>query len=451
MSNFEIGIHLFLQLSVIIATCRAVGWFGRRFLGQTQVFMEMVAGVLLGPSLFGLVAPEVQARLFPKLLAVAAAGGETVTIAHPNMTILYALAQVGLVLYMFVIGLEFDLSLLRGRARSAGLVSVAGIAVPFAAGAALLPYLMARDDLFASGVGAGVAWLFVGASISITAFPMLARILYERGIAATRLGTLTLAAGSLDDAVAWCLLALVLALFRKDPTSAWLTIGGGVVYGAVMLTAGRRLLERFSRSFEKHGELTTDAFTGVIVVLMICAWITDGIGIYAVFGAFVCGAAMPKGEFADVLTGRIEQLTTSLFLPMFFVYSGLNTRIGLVDSFDLWVVTTVVIAVSILGKGVACMVAARIAGESWHHASVIGVLMNARGLMELILLNIGLERGVITPTFFTIMVLMAVVTTGMASPLYQLLSRNLVLEGARIPGTRRSLIPPDATTSLPLP
>lgn len=450
MSNFEIGIHLFLQLAVIIATCRVVGWLGRRFLGQTQVFMEMVAGVLLGPSLLGLVAPQVQASLFPKLLTITTAAGATVQIPHPNMAILYALAQVGLVLYMFVIGLEFDLSLLKGRAKSAGLVSTAGILVPFACGAALLPYLMARDDLFTADVGAGVAWLFVGASISITAFPMLARILYERGIASTRLGTLTLAAGSIDDAVAWCLLALVLALFGKDPDAAWKTIGGGILYGVTMLTAGRRVFASFAHSFQKRGELTMDAFTAIIVVLMICAWITDAIGIYAVFGAFVCGAAMPKGEFADVLTGRIEQLTTSLFLPMFFVYSGLNTKIGLVNTMDLCVVATVVILVSIVGKGVACMVAARVAGESWHHSAVIGILMNARGLMELILLNIGLERGVITPTFFTIMVLMAVVTTGMASPIYQFLSRGLVLEGARVPGTRRLLVPEDATTSLPL-
>lgn len=450
MSNFEIGIHLFLQLAVIIATCRVVGWLGRRFLGQTQVFMEMVAGVLLGPSVFGLLAPVLQSSLFPKLLTITSAAGATMQVPHPNMSILYALAQVGLVLYMFVIGLEFDLSLLRGRARSAGLVSSAGILVPFACGAVLLPYLMARDDLFAPSVNWGVAWLFVGASISITAFPMLARILYERGIASTRLGTLTLAAGSIDDAVAWCLLALVLALFRDDPRAAWMTIGGGLVYGVTMLTVGRRAFGLFARSFEKHGELTMDAFTGIVVILMICAWITDAIGIYAVFGAFVCGAAMPKGEFADALTSRIEQLTTSLFLPMFFVYSGLNTRIGLVNTMDLWVVATVVILVSILGKGVACMVAARVAGEDWRHASVIGILMNARGLMELILLNVGLERGVISPTFFTIMVLMAVVTTGMASPIYAFLSRGLVLEGARVPGTRRALVPEDATTSIPL-
>jgi Kef-type K+ transport system membrane component KefB len=440
LSNFQIGIQLFLQLAVIILSCRLIGWLGRRFLGQTQVFMEMVAGVVLGPSLFGLLAPTIQGWLFPKHLVLQTAAGPML-VAHPNMTILYAVAQVGLVLYMFVIGLEFDVGLLRGRARSAGLVSGAGILVPFLAGGLLLPFLMARNDLFSAKVSFSVAFLFVGASISITAFPMLARILYERGIASTPLGTLTLAAGSIDDAIAWCLLAIVLAVFKDTPETAWITVGGGLAYGLFMMTVGRKLLQGFSRAFEREGELRTDMFTSVIIILMCCAFFTDYIGIYAVFGAFICGAAMPKGGFALALTERIESLTTSLFLPMFFVYSGLNTRIGLVNTVDLWLVTAVVVLISILGKGVACMLAARVSGETWRHSAVVGILMNARGLMELILLNIGLERGVITPTFFTIMVLMAVITTGMASPLYHVLSRGLVLEGAKVPGTSRNLAP----------
>ena len=443
MSNFQVGILLFLQLAVIISACRAIGWLGRRFLGQTQVFMEMVAGVLLGPSLLGLLWPSTQTWLFPKQLAVESAG-QVILVPHPNMTVLYALAQVGLVLYMFVIGLEFDLWLLRGRVKSAGLVSGAGILVPFAAGAALLPFLLQRNDLFAPEVSTGVALLFLGSSISITAFPMLARILYERGIASTRLGTLTLAAGSIDDAIAWCLLALVLAFFKDTPETAWMTVGGGIAYGTVMLTVGRHWFRRFARGFEADGQISADVFTTVIVVLMLCAFVTDYLGIYAVFGAFICGTAMPKGRFAEALTDRIEQITTSLFLPMFFVYSGLNTKIGLVNTLDLWVVAGVVIVISILGKGVACMLAARVSGEPWRHSAVIGTLMNARGLMELILLNIGLERGVITPTLFTILVLMAVVTTGMASPLYEVLSRGLVLEGARVPGSRRPVEPPGA-------
>jgi Kef-type K+ transport system membrane component KefB len=431
MSSFQIGIHLFLQLAVIIATCRLIGWLGRRFLGQTQVFMEMVAGVVLGPSVLGLVSPRLQDWLFPKRLVVETIGGSP-PVAHPNMVILYALAQLGLVLYMFVIGLEFDVRQLRGRARSAGLVSSAGIVVPFVAAAALVPYLLGRSDLFTDTITWSVAWLFVGASIAITAFPMLARILYERGISATPLGTLTLAAGSIDDAVAWCLLAVVLALFQDQPSVAVVTLLGGLIYGVAMMTVGRRLFSRFERGFEQRGgHLSGGAFAGVLIVVMTCAWITDAIGIYAVFGAFVCGTAMPKRELAVALTRDIEKLTTTLLLPMFFVYSGLNTKIGLLNTLELWGVAAIVVTASILGKGVACMLAARLAGESWRHSALVGALMNARGLMELILLNIGLERGVITPTFFTIMVIMAVVTTGLASPLYQLLSRNLDLDGSR--------------------
>ena len=272
---------------------------------------------------------------------------------------------------------------------------------------------------------------------------MTNRILFERGIASTRLGTLTLAAGSIDDAIAWCLLALVLALFKDTPETVWMTAGGGLLYAGILLTAGRRWFRRFSLTVDADGRLSMDVFAGVIVILMTCAFVTDYIGIYAVFGAFTCGAVMPKGRFAEVLTLRLEQLTTSLFLPMFFVYSGLNTKVGLLNTGGLWGVALVLIVFSIFGKGVACAVAARIGGESWRHSTLIGTLMNARGLMELILLNIGLERGVITPTFFTIMVLMAVVTTGMASPLYDVFSRGLVLEGARVAGTRRSS-PPDA-------
>jgi Kef-type K+ transport system membrane component KefB len=190
-------------------------------------------------------------------------------------------------------------------------------------------------------------------------------------------------------------------------------------------------------------------FTVVVVLLMLCGFLTDYIGIYAVFGAFVYGAAMPKGPFAEAVTHRIEQLTTTLFLPMFFVYSGLNTKIGLVNTWELWGLAALICVVSVLGKGVACMLAARVGGESWHHSAVVGTLMNARGLMELILLNIGLERGVITPTFFTIMVIMAVVTTGMASPIYSLLSRNLVLPGARVPGTRVAFDPQLAAVAQP--
>lgn len=422
MTSFEVGIHLFLQLAVIILACRAVGWLGRRFLGQSQVFMEMAVGVMLGPSLLGVIAPGAQAWLFPRQLAVGGAGGD-VMVAHPNMTILYALAQIGLVLYMFVIGLEFDLGMLRGRLKGVASVSGAGVVAPFLVALVLAPLLMARGDLFAPGASSGVALLFVGAALSITAFPMLARILYESGLSKTGVGAMTIASGAIDDAVAWCLLALVLSIFRDAPELLWITLVGGVVYGGVLLTLGRRLLGAVAARVTSDGMLSLDTMGLVLALLAACAFITDYIGIYAVFGAFILGVAMPKGALSRELSARIEPLTTSFLLPMFFVYSGLNTKIGLVDSAELWLLTGVVTAAAIVAKLAACALAARATGERWPHAAIVGSLMNARGLMELILLNIGLERGVITPTCFAIMVLMAVVTTGMASPLVHWLSR----------------------------
>ena len=424
MSNLSLAILLFLQLAVIIGTCRLVGWLGRRFLGQTQVVMEMVAGVLLGPSLFGVLAPELQAQLFPKQLVLETAQG-TVAVAHPAMMVLYFLAQIGLVLYMFLIGLEFDVRRLKGQGGTAVSVSAAGVIAPFGLGILVAMWLHGTPGhvFFTDRVSLLGAILFVGSAISITAFPMLARILYERGISRTRMGTLTLTAGSMDDALAWCFLAVVLATLEASPKRALMAVGGGLIYGLFMMLIARRWLAKLGERTERQGGLSFDTYTFIVLLVMVCAFITDGIGIYAVFGAFICGAALPKGRFAEWITERTEQLTTALFLPIFFVYSGLNTKIGLVNTPWLWFVTAVVILASIAGKGVACTLAARYGGLSWRDSLSVGTLMNARGLMELILLNIGLEHGAITPTYFTIMVMMAVVTTLMASPLYNLIAR----------------------------
>ncbi|HVS04515.1 MAG TPA: cation:proton antiporter [Thermoanaerobaculia bacterium] len=412
----EHAARLFLQLSVILVVCRLAGWVGRRWLGQTQVVSEMVAGVLLGPSFFGLLAPAAQHWLFPRQLAVVV-GGEVAAVAHPSMVVLYALSQLGLVLYMFLVGLELDLGLLRGGARGAVTISAAGIVAPLLLGAALGLLLAGRDDLFRTGIAPAVAALFLGASLAITAFPMLARILYERGLARSRLGTLTLTAGSLDDAVAWCLLAVVLAVVDAVPARALLTIGGGALFAALLLGPGRALLAR-RLGRRGDGGLGAAGMVEVLLVLFGAAWIADLIGIYAVFGAFVAGVAMPRGALVAAVRERTELLTTTLLLPVFFVFSGLNTRIGLLDTARAWGLVGLVVALAILGKGVACAAAARFAGESWRDAATIGVLMNARGLMELILLDIGLAAGLITPTLFTVLVLMAVVTTLMASPLF---------------------------------
>ncbi|MFI5326449.1 MAG: cation:proton antiporter [Candidatus Rokuibacteriota bacterium] len=412
MTPHDLTVKLFLQLAVILAASRACGFIGRRFFGQTQVVSEIVAGVLLGPSLFGLLAPEAQAWLFPKTLP---AGGP-----HPSMLILYALSQVGLVLYMFIIGMEFNHRLLLGRVRHASLVSGAGIAVPLALGAIAALTLRDDADLFAPHVTPGAAALYLGAAMSITAFPTLARILHEKGITRSRLGTLALAAGSSGDAAAWCLLALVLSYLEGSWLIAVLAIGGGGLYVLVMLLVGRRLLRVLDRGVDGQGRIAPGTLVAALLVLMLGAFVTDVVGIYAVFGAFIVGVAMPRGRFAEAAIGNLEPITTTFLLPVFFVYSGLNTQIGLLTSPAIWRVAVILVAVAIVGKGVACLLAARVAGEAWRESVAIGVLMNARGLMELIILNIGLQHGIITPTLFTIMVLMAVITTLMTSPLFDL-------------------------------
>lgn len=403
MTNFQLSIHLFLQLAIILAACRVVGWAGR-LIGQPQVVGEMIAGVLLGPSLLGLLAPEAHAALFPK---------------NATMTVIYCMAQIGLVLYMFLVGVEFNAGLLRERARSAIAVSVAGMVVPFALGALIALHYFEDRTLFHEGVGRGEAALFLGAAMCITAFPMLARIIYERGIAGTRLGTLALSAGSIDDAAAWCVLAIVLASFQDNPQIAVWAIAGGVGYALFVLLVLKPGLRPLGRFVERRG-MTPSAFSVILILLVLAAWYTDFVGIYAVFGAFILGAAIPRGALASALEEKIEPLTTNFLLPLFFVYSGLNTRIDLVDSWDLWIIAAVVLAAACIGKFAACWAAARLCGEDSRTATAIGALMNARGLMELIILNIGLERGLITPQLFSVMVIMAIATTLMATPAFQL-------------------------------
>jgi Kef-type K+ transport system membrane component KefB len=403
MTSFEISVRVFFQIAVILAACRLVGRAIRPF-GQPQVVAEMVTGVLLGPSLLGLLLPGAQAWLFPA----------------PTKPMIYVLSQLGLVLYMFLIGLEFDLELIRHRLRSAVAVSWAGIATPFALGALLAWLLKDRFPLFAAGVADWQAMLFFGSALSITAFPMLARIISERGLAGTSLGTLALAAGSLDDAAAWCLLAAVLSGFSGKLAIVVLAVGGGAVYLFGMFLAGRPLLARLYGLLGRRPAGEPLILPVTLVLLALAAWATDSLGIYAVFGAFVFGACLPRGPLAERLESQIMPLTTVLLLPMFFINSGLNTAIGLLSDPTMWGIALVVLAASILGKGIACGVAARLCGESSRDAVAIGALMNARGLMELILLNIAYEHGLITQTLFTMLVLMAVVTTLMAVPLFNL-------------------------------
>jgi K+:H+ antiporter len=403
VTNFELSILFFLQLAVILGTCRLVGVLAPR-LGQPPVVSEMVAGVVLGPSVFGALMPVWHAALFPA----------------PSLTIIFAVAQLGLALYMFLVGVEFRADLFRQRVPSALSVSVAGIAAPFVLGGLIALRIHAGGSMFRETVTVSQAVLYLGAAMSITAFPMLARIVHERGLAGTSLGTLALAAGSIDDAVAWCVLAVVLASFGNAPMIAVAAIGGGVMYTVAALFGLRPALVPLGRRVERSGVMGYPMLSFILTLAMLGSWYTDRIGIYAVFGAFVLGTAMPRGKFAEELQRLMAPLTTGLLIPLFFVYSGLNTRIGLVNTWYLVGISALVLIAACVGKGGACWLAARLNGEPPDQAMAIGALMNTRGLMELIILNIGYERGIITQTLFSIMVMMAVVTTLMATPLFEL-------------------------------
>jgi Kef-type K+ transport system membrane component KefB len=402
MTPFDLSVLFFLQLAVILGACRVVGIIFKK-LGQSQVVSEMITGVLLGPSLLGWVFPEFSAYLFPP----------------ESKPILFAVCQVGLVLYMFLIGVEFDVGMIKSRIRSAASVSAAGIVVPFALGTLIAFYLVGDFSLFPAKTTPVQAMLFMGAAMSITAFPMLARIIFEQGLSKTSTGTLALASGAIDDAVAWCVLAIVLASFHQDISLAVYAIGGGISFAILVLVVIKRLLLPLGRMVEVAGEMSHGTLVFVLMLAMLGAWFTDIIQIYAVFGAFIMGIAMPRGKFASELHRLMYPLTTALLLPVFFIYSGLNTKIGLVNTPYLWMLTGIILIAAIIGKGGACYAAARLNGEPHSEAMAVGTLMNARGLMELIILNIGLQRGIIEPALFTIMVLMAVVTTLMTTPIFE--------------------------------
>lgn len=412
MNNVSLAVHFFLQIAVILLFCRLVGLIARRF-GQPQVVAEMVAGVLLGPSLFGLLWPEAQTWLFP---------WDKTQKLRDTQSYLFPASQLGLALYMFVVGMEFRVDIVRKRLKSSIAVSAAGMIAPFVLGAGLAWVFFHHTELFPKATQLREAMLFLGASMCITAFPMLARIIHFKKLSGTTMGTVALGAGAIDDATAWCLLAVVLASFDQNWHYAWINIGGGIAYVAFALLAVRPLLRR-AKSLMIFDDVLSDAGLVIGLALMATgAWFTDLIGLHAVFGAFVMGAAMPRGIITRDLIGRIQPLTVALLLPLFFTYSGLNTKIGLLNTGPLWLMCGAVLLAAVLGKGVACWLAARATGISNREALGIGTLMNARGLMELIIINIGLQRGIISEGLFAALVIMAVVTTLMASPIFERLA-----------------------------
>ncbi len=402
MTPLQLAIQFFLQIGLILLFCRVVGLVAARF-GQPQVVAEMIAGVFLGPSLLGVLWPQAAATLFPA----------------DSLRVLFPVSQLGLALYMFVVGLEFRIDILGKRVRSSVAVSSAGMIMPFVLGVLLGLYFHQNTELFPSKTTMLEASLFMGASMCITAFPMLARIIHFKGLAGTTMGTVALGAGAIDDAMAWCLLAIVLASFTGDFSQAMWSVGGGIVYVFLALWVIRPLMVRWARGVEQRGELSESEFVFCLALLALGAWFTDLIGLHAVFGSFIMGAAMPRGVVHLALIQRIQPLTVALLLPLFFTYSGLNTKMGLIDSPYLWALAAVVLAAAVFGKAIACWLAALWTGISNREAMGIGILMNARGLMELIIINIGLQKGIISPALFAILVIMAVLTTLMASPVFE--------------------------------
>ncbi len=405
--------HVLLALIVIIVASRLTGALFRR-LGQPPVIGEVIAGILLGPSLLGRISPAAGAWLLPPSVA-------------PHLGVL---AQVGVILFMFLVGLELDTGVLKRRAHVTIAISHASIVAPFLLGSATA--LWVYPKLSHRGVPFGVFALFMGVAMSVTAFPVLARILTDRGIQRTRLGVIALACAAVDDVTAWCLLALVSGVAQAQLGNAAQTLGFAALYVTVMLGVVRPAVTRAVRKQELVGALSPHATAVVLVGLLASALATEAIGIHALFGAFLLGAIIPhESLLAKSMRQKLEDVVLVFLLPAFFAFTGMRTQIGLVHGFDQWLVCAVLIAVACAGKFGGTMVAARLSGLDTRDAASLGVLMNTRGLMELIVLNVGLDLGVLSPTLFAMMVLMALATTLATTPLFLLLRRGHALDDER--------------------
>lgn len=415
MTNSQLAEQFFLQIAVILLVCRLVGMVARWF-GQPQVVAEMIAGVCLGPSLLGLFFPELQSAIFP---------WDRTT--RDSQSYIYPVSQLGLALYMFTVGMDFRLDIVRSRWTSSLAVSLAGMLSPFVLGAGLGLYFHSATDLFPPGNSAWASATFLGASMCITAFPMLARIIRYKGLNGTRMGTVAIGAGAIDDACAWCLLALVLSSIEGSPQTAIKSIGGGLVFVLAIACLLRPLLLKMQRWLTRADDEVSEAGLVICLVLMaLGALATDKLGLHAVFGSFLVGTAIPRGTVVRGVTERVEPLTVALLLPMFFTFSGLNTQIGLLNTSQSWLLCLLVLIVAMVGKGVSCWLAGLATGIPNREALGIGVLMNARGLMELIIINIGREKGLISNQLFAMLVIMAIVTTLMASPLFDRLTGSVI-------------------------
>ena len=404
--NFQDPLAILLaQIITIILVARVFGWVFKK-IGQPSVIGEIIAGIVLGPSLVGLYFPEFSAALFP----VESLGN------------LKFLSQIGLILFMFVIGMELDLKVLKNKANEAVVISHASIVIPFALGIGLSYFVY--NQFAPEGVTFLSFSLFMGIALSITAFPVLARIVQERGIHKTKLGAIVITCAAADDITAWCILAVVIAIVKAGTfVSSLYIIMLAVLYVLAMIFIVKPFLKRIGDLYGSKDTIIKPVVAIFFLVLILSSYATEVIGIHALFGAFMAGAIMPDvPKFRTIFIEKVEDVALILLLPLFFVFTGLKTEIGLLNDPYLWKVTGFIILVAVVGKFLGSALAAKFVGQSWRDSLTIGALMNTRGLMELIVLNIGLELNVLTPEVFTMMVIMALVTTFMTGPALDLIN-----------------------------
>jgi len=408
---------LVLQIAVILAVCRVVGTLFQK-IHQPRVVGEMFAGIMLGPSLLGWVAPQISAYLFPP----------------SSLGFLNALSQVGVVIFMFLVGLGINPKELKEQGHAAVLTSHVSITAPFVLASFLSIYLYPKlsDDSVAFTSFA----LFMGAAMSITAFPVLARILTERDMLQSRLGTVAIACAAVDDVTGWCILAYIVLLIRSAHTATpiWLTVGGLIAFALIMIYGVQRMLRRFETIYRERGAVSENVMAGMLLLVLASALCTEWLGLHLLFGAFLMGAIMPKEpKFVRYVLDRFETITVTLLLPLFFAFTGLRTNIGLVKGQEMWMYCALIILVATAGKLGGSMLASWIAGMPLREAAGLGTLMNTRGLMELVILNIGLDIKVISPALFSMMVIMALFTTFMTSPVLELICPEKLIRASAVP------------------
>jgi len=396
---------LLAQIITILIVARFFSFLCKK-IGQPAVIGEILAGIVLGPSLVGMYFPHFSAMLFPA----------------QSLGNLQVLSQLGLILFMFVIGMELDLKVLRNKAHDAVVVSHASVIIPFALGMGLAYFIY--DSFAPMGVKFSSFGLFLGIAMSITAFPVLARIIQEKGIHKTRLGTMVITCAAVDDITAWCLLAAVIAIVKAGSfISSLSTLFLALAYIFFMIKAVRPFLKRLGDLHSSRENMSKSIVAVFFLTLIISAYATEVIGIHALFGAFMAGAIMPENaKFRSNFVEKIEDVALVLLLPLYFVYTGLRTQVGLIDDPYLWQLTGIIILVAISGKFLGSALAAKFVGQNWKDSLTIGILMNTRGLVELVVLNIGYDLGVLSPQIFTMMVIMALVTTFMTTPVLSLIN-----------------------------